>query len=526
MAEQSGFFNANLVNGEFDRVYLAEHFAKYFSSFIGNGVFGGKSNELMVTQATNSGMKVEVLSGMGWINGFWYENDSNLSLDISVADGVLNRVDNIVLRFGRLEREVKLEVVRGTPASNAVAPALRRDNDYYDLKLAEVSITAGKINITQADITDTRLNSEVCGFVVGVVKQFDTQEFGRQIDGYIANFTEEYNNYIADFVATYKAYLSEYKNFLEGLELNSVDELQSLFTKLNELAEDESALASLGIDVYTNKSEVALLKQTVGYTKKNLIPYPFINSVGNVAEFEGVTWTDLGDGTIKGNGTASANSYFTLYEGGIFLKPGKYILTSGFEDSASAYVFFVKIHKTTGEYANRTTSYNKIAINITESDIENYNILISAYLTGGASLSNVIMSPMLRNADILDPTWEPYVLSAGESLNIANVPGIEYRLAEKWNGKPIYQKTFYVASLGANAVMSIGTGTEWDKVVSVSGYALDKDDLTYYPFPVIPHNQVTPVAVISRVESDGYIVIATSADVSYLEGYITVKYTK
>ena len=74
--------------------------------------------------------------------------------------------------------------------------------------------------------------------------------------------------------------------------------------------------------------------------------------------------------------------------------------------------------------------------------------------------------------------------------------------------------------------MSINTGTEWDKVVSVHGYALDEDDLTYYPFPVIPHNQVTPIAVISRVESDGYIVIATNADATYLRGYITIKYTK
>ena len=46
MAEQSGFFNAHLIDGEYDRVYLAEHFAKYFASFIGNGIFGGKSNEL------------------------------------------------------------------------------------------------------------------------------------------------------------------------------------------------------------------------------------------------------------------------------------------------------------------------------------------------------------------------------------------------------------------------------------------------------------------------------------------------
>ena len=34
MAERSGFFDAHFVNGEYDRVYLSEHFAKYFANFI------------------------------------------------------------------------------------------------------------------------------------------------------------------------------------------------------------------------------------------------------------------------------------------------------------------------------------------------------------------------------------------------------------------------------------------------------------------------------------------------------------
>ena len=110
MAEQSGFFNANLVNGAYDRVYLAESFAKYFASFVGNGIFSGKLSELLVTQPVNSGMKVEVLSGMGWINGYWYENTNNLSLAIDVADGVLNRIDCVVLRWNRTDRSIKVAI--------------------------------------------------------------------------------------------------------------------------------------------------------------------------------------------------------------------------------------------------------------------------------------------------------------------------------------------------------------------------------------------------------------------------------
>lgn len=239
MAEQSGFFDAHVMNGEYDRVYLSEHFAKYFASFIGNGVFGGKSNELMVSQNINSGMKVDVLSGMSWINGFWYENTSNLTLDVSVADGVLNRIDNVVVRWGKLERSIWITIIKGTPATNAVAPSIERSSEYYDLKLAEISVKAGTTNITQADITDTRLNSEVCGFVVGVVQQFDTTEFGNQLDGYISK------------------YAAEYKAFLEGLELTGTNEVNSLIDRLNAIVKDESAFANLVLKVDDVASEVA-----------------------------------------------------------------------------------------------------------------------------------------------------------------------------------------------------------------------------------------------------------------------------
>lgn len=239
MAEQSGFFDAHVTNGEYDRVYLSEHFAKYFASFIGNGVFGGKSNELMVSQNINSGMKVDVLSGMSWINGFWYENTSNLTLDVSVADGVLNRIDNVVVRWGKIERSVWITIVKGTPATNAVAPSIERSSDYYDLKLAEISVKAGTTNITQADITDTRLNSDVCGFVVGVVQQFDTTEFGNQLDGYISK------------------YAAEYKAFLEGLELTGTNEVNGLIDRLNAIVKDESAFANLVLKVDDVESKLA-----------------------------------------------------------------------------------------------------------------------------------------------------------------------------------------------------------------------------------------------------------------------------
>ena len=180
MSEYSGFFDAHIVDGEYDRVYLAEHFAKYFASFIGNGVFGGRLSELIVRQNDSANMSVNVLAGQGFINGYFYENTDEASLPIDNADGVLNRIDLVVLRLDKAERAIHLVVKRGVAASSPSAPGLERSNDFYELGLARIYVKAGATSITQANITDTRFDPEVCGLVVAVVDHLDTSEFNRQ----------------------------------------------------------------------------------------------------------------------------------------------------------------------------------------------------------------------------------------------------------------------------------------------------------------------------------------------------------
>lgn len=189
--ERCGFFDAELVGEEYDRSYLAEQFAAYFASFIGNGVFGGKSDELQILAMESPSMQVTALSGQGWINGYWYENTDALYLPVDVADGVLDRIDSIVLRLGFTERNMWLTVKKGTPSINPVAPSLTRNADYYELQIATIHIRAGALNIRQADITDTRLDSNVCGFVVALLTDFDTSAFDAQLNSWIKIFQQE-----------------------------------------------------------------------------------------------------------------------------------------------------------------------------------------------------------------------------------------------------------------------------------------------------------------------------------------------
>ncbi|GAA0774622.1 hypothetical protein GCM10008908_24780 [Clostridium subterminale] len=171
--ERSSFFNA-VLNGEaYDRVYLAEDYARYFSSFIGNGVFPTPSTNLQVV-ANGTTMNIILKGGKGWINGYFYENTDDLTLNVAIADGVLNRIDRVVLRLDFINREIKAYVKKGTFASSPVAPTLIRNSDMYELGLADIRVNKGVTKIVQADITDLRQNNTYCGLVAGVVQQIDT----------------------------------------------------------------------------------------------------------------------------------------------------------------------------------------------------------------------------------------------------------------------------------------------------------------------------------------------------------------
>lgn len=262
--ERCGFFDANLVGEEYDRVYLASQFAAYFASFIGNGVFAEHSNQLQVMEMETPQMQIGVERGQAWINGYWYENTDMLYLPIDVADGVLNRIDSVVLRLGFSERNMWLAVKKGTPAINPIAPEVTRTADYYELQLATISIPAGSIKITQAQITDTRLNAAVCGWVTGVVQQIDTTTLFEQFETYFEEFKQFYEG---DYNVWTTQQKSEYISWITGAEADMEDWTDEQKQQFNEWFEEIKD--QLGEDVAGHlQGEIDRLDEVVeGYTE-------------------------------------------------------------------------------------------------------------------------------------------------------------------------------------------------------------------------------------------------------------------
>jgi hypothetical protein len=195
--QKYSFFNS--VNG--DRKYKAEEWAEYFSSFIGNGIFPNPATNLMVQASVN--MTLAIKAGKAWINGYFFYNTTDTTLELDTADGVLKRIDRIVIRWSLTDRAIALVVKKGTNGSSPTPPVLQRDADIYELAIADIAVNNGAVEITQSNITDQRYNSELCGLVTQTVQTIDTSQLAAQLEAWFNEYQtlsrEEYQTLIAFF---------------------------------------------------------------------------------------------------------------------------------------------------------------------------------------------------------------------------------------------------------------------------------------------------------------------------------------
>lgn len=183
MTIRSGIFNS--VNG--DRRYKAEDFASYFATFIGNGVFPNPSTGFQVI--ANGNMTVTLKAGKGWINGYYIVNDDDYILAIDASDGVLNRIDRVVLQLNYFNRSIAPIIKKGSYATSPIAPTLKRDADAWELVLADITVGKGALVINQSSITDLRLNNALCGIVHTAVNQVDTTTIFNQYQSWFNTYS-------------------------------------------------------------------------------------------------------------------------------------------------------------------------------------------------------------------------------------------------------------------------------------------------------------------------------------------------
>ncbi|SDN79283.1 hypothetical protein [Acetanaerobacterium elongatum] len=218
--QKSSFFNS--ISG--DRRYKAEEWAEYFSSFIGNGIFPNPSTNLMVQAGT--GMNISILPGKAWINGYFYQNTEPLTTQLDTADGILKRIDRVVVCWSLADRSISVTIKKGANSSTPAAPALQRDADVYELALGDILVGNGVVALSQANITDQRLNTELCGIVTQTVVTIDTSQYTAQlntlfseaqaaVNGQIASLLEQLNAQLDENQAEFEAWFATIQNILD-----------------------------------------------------------------------------------------------------------------------------------------------------------------------------------------------------------------------------------------------------------------------------------------------------------------------
>lgn len=266
MSETSGFFeaqwDASLTNpiteeqtGWWDRDYLASQWQEFMQMFLGNGVFVSPVNQCKVIPGT--GLTVIVTQGWAFINGSWYHNDANLVINIAQNTTSNSRIDSIKLRYSDSTRSINALGFTGETT-------LVRGESVYDLKIAEVTVPVGAVAISAANITDTRSNENVCGFVKGLVEVVNTNDLFSQFDTIFNNWFDTVKDQVTGDLGAklqlefskLEADVEDYKNTAQSLIENYVyNDYTSAVTNLtfvDKVCEvtDAKVTANSLIDVY------------------------------------------------------------------------------------------------------------------------------------------------------------------------------------------------------------------------------------------------------------------------------------
>lgn len=182
----SGFFNS--VNG--DRLYNADQLSRIFEGLITDGVYEAVGDKMAVQPS--AGMTIQIASGRGWCKKHWFENDTAYQLTLEEADVTLNRWCAVCIRADETDsvRDVKPVLKYSDYATNPAKPTPTNTEKVKELILAYVYIKAGATAITASDITDTRANEALCGWVTGLIEQLSSATLFEQ-------FTDMFNKWFS-----------------------------------------------------------------------------------------------------------------------------------------------------------------------------------------------------------------------------------------------------------------------------------------------------------------------------------------
>lgn len=148
-----------------------------------SGIWVEDSFQISATGADNS---ISIGTGVGWISNekFWgkvFALKEAETLDLGIADAVYPRIDVVAVQFDATANETKLIVKNGVPSSTPLMPDIIQTESVYELYLCKVLRPAGSTVVNLSNITDTRLDTVLCGLMADSVTRIDTDSINSQV---------------------------------------------------------------------------------------------------------------------------------------------------------------------------------------------------------------------------------------------------------------------------------------------------------------------------------------------------------
>ncbi|MFK4817867.1 pyocin knob domain-containing protein [Lactococcus petauri] len=170
-----------------------------------------------------------------------YLNDENIAIQVNVASSVQNRTDSVVLRMDKNARDTYLYY---KPSDRTVV----RNDILFELQLATISVKMNATQITDADITDMRSDSTVCGWST----PFDNIN----VDGIVDQYTSIFEQADSDF----KSWFQNLKNQLDD---NQAANLQNQIDTINGVIVQKNIPDGANLDEYKSEGEFSKKTPTI-----------------------------------------------------------------------------------------------------------------------------------------------------------------------------------------------------------------------------------------------------------------------
>jgi hypothetical protein len=325
--ERSIFFNS--APGD-PRTYQASDFADYFGDVLSSGLLHTDSLPALQVLCDGMDLRTYVEPGKALIQGYAYENTTDLYLQHALPEATLDRIDRIVLRLDKRNqsRFIKLFVLQGIAAATPVAPTLQRDEFIYELSLAQIRVRANTSTLVPADLVDERLNENLCGLVNSLLT-VPTSQFQAEWDTYMTSKQSQidaeslaYEQQLAQNLIDYE---NEFNSWFDGLQTTG-------FASQTEFANhktDDVSHNRYGVDIGTANAKVITLNPVptslvAGFSLR------FKNDIANTGAVT-LNVNGLGAKAIVKNGGVALSSgnlkagglYTVAYDGTSFILQGE-----------------------------------------------------------------------------------------------------------------------------------------------------------------------------------------------------------